>query len=220
MFNQVQLEKTVRLASPNLFWTGFARFVTNITAPPFLAIPCFFVLNSYDRQHNLSGSGEFNPNLLIAVMFGAVLPVVIVVALHLMHKVSDVHIAVRQQRTLPLSLTIACFATGTLLLWLVSGPGLLTAVLACYTINTIAIIVINSNWKISVHATGLGGPIAAFTLAFGWAALPLVGLLGLVNWARVYLRAHTLGQVLAGSCLGFGLTLFQLVFVFQMGSWF
>jgi len=47
---------------------------------------------------------------------------------------------------------------------------------------------------------------------------PLWLLVALVAWARVHLRAHTLGQVLAGSLLGYFFTLFLFIFVFHLAG--
>jgi membrane-associated phospholipid phosphatase len=218
MLNQTtHLDQKVKLSTSSYVLTKFARCVTNLTAPPFLAIPSFVILGLQEQQRQGTNHSRLGLSLIIALAFGAILPVVIVVILHLLKKVSDVHIADRRQRTLPFLLSISCFATGTLLLWLCNGSGWLTAILACYTVNTLVVMIINFWWKISVHATGVGGPIAAFALIIGMSVLaPLIGLVCLIAWARVYLRAHTLGQVLAGSLLGFSFTMFQLLFVFHL----
>ncbi len=215
MLNQTQLNQKVILAPSNYFWTKFARIVTNVTAPPFLAIPSYVILGMQDQDKHGVAS-RLGWGLVIAISFGAIMPVLIVVVLHLFKKVGDLHIATRQQRTLPFALTLASFVTGTTLLWLTCGPSLLTIMLSCYTVNTAAVMLINFWWKISVHATGVGGPLAAFTVIMGWIAIPLFGLVALIAWARVYLRAHTPGQVVTGTLLGFFFTLFQLLVIFQM----
>jgi membrane-associated phospholipid phosphatase len=62
-------------------------------------------------------------------------------------------------------------------------------------------------WKISTHAFGITGPFAAMFLLFGLAPLPYLIVVPLVWWARVYLRAHTMAQVLAGATLAVASTL-------------
>lgn len=191
---------------PRPRWEKFARFVTHITAPPVLAIPGFFLLGSIAQARHPVPNG-ISGLLITALLFGVLGPILLVAILRLFNLIGDIHIRRQNQRTLPFLLCITSFAVGTLVMWFLFGWHVLTALLACYAMNTLFVMLINFKWKISVHATGLGGPIAAFCLVFSWTILPaMLALLALVCWARVYLRAHSIGQVLAGSCLGFALT--------------
>ena len=92
MLNQTHLDNKLVLSPSNYFWTKFARGVTNLTAPPFLAIPSFIILG-FQEQQRQGSSAKLGLNLAIALSFGAILPVVIVVILHLLKKVGDMHIA-------------------------------------------------------------------------------------------------------------------------------
>ncbi len=186
----------------NLLVTRIARSVTHLTAPPVLSIPVYIFLETlYDPQHE--GTGW---KVTLALFFGAVAPAIAVLLLKALKLVSDVHIMERTQRTLPYCIAIASFGLGTLTLWLLYGWGMMSALLACCTLNTLTVMLINLRWKISAHATGVSGSIAACLLIVGWRAWPLLGLLALVAWARIYLRAHTPGQVVSGSLLGFSFT--------------
>ena len=51
------------------------------------------------------------------------------------------------------------------------------------------------------HAFGIAGPFACMFVLFKLQPLPYVALVPLVCWARVYLRAHTVAQVVAGVLL-------------------
>jgi membrane-associated phospholipid phosphatase len=74
--------------------------------------------------------------------------------------------------------------------------------MAGYTLNTTIVGIITRWWKISTHATGIAAPLTVLYAHFGVAPLPFFVLIPLVGWARVYLKAHTLLQVLAGTALG------------------
>lgn len=207
MLAQAQTNAAGKILALKSRWEKVARFVTHITAPPVLAIPGYFLLgNITQSRHPLPGG--LNALLIMALIFGVVAPILLVVVLKVFRLVGDIHIARQGQRTLPFILCILSFSLGTLVMWHSYGWHLLTALLGCYAVNTLLVMLINFKWKISVHATGLGGPIAALCMAIGWAILPgMLVLLALVCWARVYLRAHSLGQVLAGSGLGFAFTM-------------
>jgi membrane-associated phospholipid phosphatase len=71
-------------------------------------------------------------------------------------------------------------------------------------------IFINLKWKISAHATGVGGFCAAvFGVCYRTAINPvwlfaiILTISALVAFARLELKAHTPGQVLAGFAGGF-----------------
>jgi len=63
---------------------------------------------------------------------------------------------------------------------------------------------------------GVAGPTTAMIFAFG----PVGSMLGLilppVMWSRVYLKKHTVNQVIAGATLGFLLTTIQLFIRYKL----
>lgn len=196
-----------------------AQAISNLTAPPLLAVPLYIVLGVYDKSRR-----QLSDSLVVgidstAVFFGVVFPLAFVLLLRSRSKISDIHIPIRQQRTLPYCITILSYLAGFAAIYWLAGAGALAATMFCYGINTSVMLFINFFWKISAHATGVGGPLAALTLLYGWVVLPLYLLLPMVGWARVHLKAHTLGQVVAGSILGFGLTAAQLLFIFRPLGW-
>ena len=86
----------------------------------------------------------------------------------------------------------------------------LTALLLCYSINTGVVLLITFKWKISVHTTGLSGPVGALILLLG----PIGALFGILYpiliWSRVTLKKHTLAQAIAGGVQGFFLTVLEM----------
>ena len=67
-----------------------------------------------------------------------------------------------------------------------------------------------TKWKISVHTTGLSGPVGALILLLG----PIGALFGLIYpvliWSRVLLKKHTLSQAISGGVQGFFLTVLEM----------
>lgn len=200
-------------------WHRTADLISNLAAPPILAVPTFVILGVHDQLQNKTSAANLLLGLAIAIICGVIFPIGLVLMLRSRGIVSDLHISIRQQRTIPYLGGILSYLVGFALIYNLIGVGILSAVMLCYAVNTLIILCINFGWKVSAHATGLGGPLAALTLIFGWGVWPLYVLVPIVNWARVFLKAHTLGQVIVGTCLGFGLTLIQLGLIFRPLGW-
>ena len=102
----------------------------------------------------------------------------------------------------------------------ISGGTLMIASMAAYTVSTLIVQYITRYWKISTHALGITAPLVVLTLLYGNETLPFLVLIPMVGWARVYLKAHTVMQVIAGDLLGMGSTIlfFHLFHVKEMIS--
>jgi membrane-associated phospholipid phosphatase len=57
-------------------------------------------------------------------------------------------------------------------------------------------------WKISTHALGVAAPLVVLIYLYRLQPLPFLILIPIVCWSRVWLRAHTVLQVVAGTALG------------------
>lgn len=71
---------------------------------------------------------------------------------------------------------------------------------------------INTQTKVSVHMAGMGGCTAVF-----FYIAPVLGIFMMVasiavGWARVYLRQHTLGQVV----IGWGIAVMSVILTFTI----
>lgn len=208
------------LTLQSLWRVKAARIISNITAPPFLAVPVYIVFGLYDQNLRTLPTNQTLEAVGTALFFGVIFPILFVIYLKSRNLVSDFHIPIREQRTLPYAASILSYIIGFgLVLWQVGG-GALSAVMLCTLLASTIIMIINFWWKISAHATGVGAPLAALVLAFGWTIAPLFLLIPVVGWARVYLKAHTLGQVIAGTLFGFGFTAVLLVTLFVPNHWF
>ncbi|NNE34437.1 MAG: hypothetical protein HKN13_04335 [Rhodothermales bacterium] len=132
----------------------------------------------------------------------------------------------RRHRTRALAIGLAGAAALMILAWLTLSRGrdLVMAVLIVYVVGTCILILINRQWKISLHAASAAGFFAVIAFVRGtgsvtapaFAVEPLVfGVVTVVivcavAWARLKLRAHTPGQVLAGAAVGFLVPYFLL----------
>jgi membrane-associated phospholipid phosphatase len=105
-------------------------------------------------------------------------------------------------------------------MWLMHAPRLMIAAMAAYTVSTLVVQFITRYWKISTHALGITAALVTLTLIYGNQTLPFLVLIPMVCWARVYLKSHTLMQVIAGSALAIGSTVlfFHLFHIREMVS--
>jgi membrane-associated phospholipid phosphatase len=195
------------------------KIISDYTSPPLLALLTFIVLALYDQsQQNLTALQAL-AELVISTTCGVTLPIIFVLLLMSRKLVSGVHIPLRQQRTAPYLFAVGLYLVGLGLdYWIVGGTAL-AALMFCFAFNTFVGMLINFFWKISAHASGVGAPLAILTLLYGWWILPFYLLIPLVGWARVYIKAHTLGQVIAGFGFGLGSTTLWLVLVFRPLGW-
>ena len=157
-----------------------------------------------------------NPHLtfFIAFFFSTLLAIATVIYLKKQGIVSDMDVSIREQRVQPLVYgTIYC-GVGFLLLKYLNAFPLVQGLMFCYAINTAIVWFITREWKISIHAIGLSGPLVALWL-HGFHYPIIMGItLVLLCISRVVLKAHTPAQVIVGSGLAMSLAYFELTILF------
>jgi hypothetical protein len=138
----------------------------------------------------------------ICVVCGAGVPFFYILWLWSRGRISDLHVAIREQRGGPFVATLASGAVGVGLLHAAHAPRQLVALGCVYLVLGGVLALVSLRWKISVHIAVLVAGVTALALigypsAF-WALLALP----VVVWARIYRHKHTLAQVLAPVALG------------------
>jgi len=153
-------------------------------------------------------------SILIAItsLFGCVLPLVMVFGLLKLKIIKDFYAYDKKTRFIPFLWTALFYLLGVISLILVSSPPAVTALMACYFVNGIILMLITFKWKISIHASGITSPFTALVYLLGGVMLPLLLVVIPVGWARVELKAHTKMQVTAGAILSGLLTWVQMSF--------
>ena len=186
------------------------KTVSTITNPPIICIPLFLIicliLSFENGAFNLS---KFIGLELISLVFASVLPMAIIV--YWAKKLNtDSDISNREDRFTPLVVGIVSYFIGFLVSLFSGIDHFLTALLLCYSVNTGVVLLITSKWKISVHTTGLSGPVGALILLLG----PIGALFGILYpiliWSRITLNKHTMAQAIAGGVQGFFLTVIEM----------
>jgi membrane-associated phospholipid phosphatase len=150
--------------------------------------------------------------LFVSLIFGGILPMLIIFLMLRAGIIHDIYASDRQTRLKPFLGAILSYSLGVAVLLLMNAPRDITALMACYSFNTLVMMLISLKWKISIHASGISGPFTFLVFVLGPVFLPLYLLILPVGWARIELNAHSLSQVLAGFLLTILLTWLQLTF--------
>lgn len=175
----------------------FARTLSTIFNP-FLNATALFIIVSHAYSRS---TPEFWKLSFAGLFFFTVAPVLCIFYLYLAGRISDFDMSDRHERRGAFIAFFAVYLVAAIVLTLVHSPLPLIAITWGYLGATVATMIITRWWKISTHAFGITGPFAAMFLLFGLTPLPYVLIVPLVWWARVYLRAHTFAQVLAGGAV-------------------
>ena len=179
-------------------WRDLARILSTIFNPFLTALALFVFLADISARDTL----DFWRLLFLSTFFTSIGPMIYVFWLYSSDRISDLDMSVRQEREMVFSAFVIFYLAGAATLWLLHAPVLLTAAMLGYFASTLVVGYITRYWKISTHALGITAPLVALTLLYGRQPLPFLVLIPMVCWARVYLKAHTIMQVVAGAALG------------------
>jgi membrane-associated phospholipid phosphatase len=180
-----------------------ARKLSNILAPATISLPFVLLVAFYQARDRLTAFVY----ACITLFFLSVGPLIYILICVRLGKLTDMDVSRRSQRAGPFLFGIVSVMIGWLVLVLTNGPRNLQTVLIISVFSGIIMMVITFWWKISMHASSLGGAATMLTVLYGGVMLPVFVLLVLVSWSRVALRRHTVTQVIAGSLVGIAISL-------------
>ena len=194
------------------FTNKFARIISIIFIPPFFTLIVFTVFALYL---------ETEPNkiiitLITIIALGVIAPITLFFILRHKGKLIDKDASLKEERTFPYLVALGFYLIGLAVL-ITFGINIVTIALwFCYISNTIIIILINRNWKISAHAMGAAGSVSSLTYLFGPVMLLFLIIVIIVGWSRIQLKCHTFLQVFAGSLLAFVSTYIQMYLIVEL----
>jgi membrane-associated phospholipid phosphatase len=183
-----------------------ARLFSNIVSPPVM----FAVVGLAVALH----SAPFWEALAWATIFGffvSLAPILFVLHLLRTGRVAELHMSNTAERTLPYAVAIL----GSLIVWglvsLLRGPELIRCLTQLNIVSLVSIGIINRYWLISFHSMAAAAMSLVMGLIFGLlVGILLIPLIGLVAAVRLYLRRHTVAQIIAGMALGIGSVLLMV----------
>ncbi|MEW1949993.1 phosphatidic acid phosphatase [Pseudarthrobacter sp902506025] len=174
-----------------------ARWLTEVFQPP--VVVSLQLLISPLAQPGFPGTIGYGA---LAALFVCVLPLMVLLVLVRLGKVTDHHVSDRKQRAPVLLMALGCIAVGLLVLGAVDAPESVFAMVLAVVGGVAVLAVVSPFWKMSGHAAAVSCAAVVSVLMLGAAWAPLLLLIPAVSWSRVVLRAHSLAQVVAGSLFG------------------
>jgi membrane-associated phospholipid phosphatase len=193
----------IEAPGPKPLHIRIARHVSNILAPTTISLPFILLVAFYQARDQLTAFVY----ACITLFFLSIGPLIYILIGVRRGKLSDLYVSRRSERAGPFLFGIISVTIGWLVLALMNGPKNLQTVLIITAVSGILMLLITLRWKISIHASSLGGAATILTALYGAVMLPLFVLLALVSWSRVALRRHTIAQVVAGSLASIAISL-------------
>jgi len=186
-----------------------ARIISTLFVPPSFTLIIFtiFAFTLEDEQIKILIT------ILTCLIFGFAAPIILFTIFRIRGKIADQDASAREERTIPFFISLLFYLAGLFFLILFQVSIISIAFWFCYISNTLITIFINLKWKISTHAMGASGPLAAAAYVFGPIVLWFSILVVLVGYSRIRLKVHSISQVTAGFLFGFLSTYLQMNFI-------
>lgn len=176
-----------------------ARLFSNIVSPPVMFAILGVAFGLYEIP-NFTG-------FLWTAVYGLLVslaPILVVLYFLKTGRIKELHMSDTNERHLPYisAIFFALLAFGIISYF--DGPELLRCLALFNAIELTALGLINIKWLISLHSTGITATFLLVGLVFGWiyAFVLVLPFVFLVCYVRLYLKRHTVGQIIAGILLG------------------
>ncbi|MBR6024433.1 MAG: hypothetical protein IK044_05665 [Methanobrevibacter sp.] len=192
-----------------------AKTISTFTNPPIICIPLFIIIC---LTLSINDLWQFPLLEFISIVFASVLPMAIILY-WAKRSGNDNDISKRQDRPIPLIIGTVSYFIGFLISLYLGLNDFLTFLFLCYTVNTFIVMLITTRWKISIHTTGLAGPVCALIMLLGPVGALFALLYPVLIWSRVTLKKHTMAQAIAGGVFGFFMTALEMylyIFLFNL----
>jgi membrane-associated phospholipid phosphatase len=189
--------------------TKFARIISTLFVPPSFTIIVFTIFAFFLETDPI----KIAVTILVAFLFGFTAQIVLFVIFRRRGKIVDLDASVKEERNTPFLISVGIYLIGLSILIIFNVNIISIAFWFCYISNTIITIFINKHWKISAHAMGAAGPLAAVTYVFGLVAMIFALIVFLVGWSRIQLKVHNFTQVIAGILFAFISTYLQIYII-------
>ncbi len=178
-----------------------ARAISAVMQPTVTIIPLLALFN-----------GFYEPRITVAHWFlwccvtitcATTLPSILFLIMLKRGTIADLHVSNRSERPFAYGVMILCYGVGTELARRTGAPRRTILLMAAMTLCLMIGAAVNQMvFKCSLHTMSAALAAVALPIAYGSAFLPALAAIGAVGWARVTLRAHTAGEMVAGAIVG------------------
>lgn len=203
------------------FFNYASQFISVFAHPLFIPLYSTWILFNSNNYLSYAISPKLQDFLyLLIFVITYVIPAGLTWILWQKGWVSSLELENKNERTLPLFLTLCCYIASIYFLIILPIPRILGLTMIGASLALLFTILINLRWKISMHMIGAGGLMGLF-YAFGrYFHFPSLQILlaisivsGLIASARLYRGAHSPAQIYVGFGVGFLLE-FGFVYIF------
>lgn len=178
---------------------GWARLVSDLLSPPVLwgalAFPIAF-----------QAADSASQAVMWALIYIALVCIVPMIYIGIMVKrgsISDLHMAVRQERLKPFMVSLLATTIAWWTLRALGAPSVIPVLALSAIVQLAVLAAITLVWQVSMHAMSTASAVVGAVYAFGLPALLLmIPILMLVSAARLRLNRHTPAQILVGALIG------------------
>ncbi|MFP4498159.1 MAG: hypothetical protein ACLFQV_08105 [Vulcanimicrobiota bacterium] len=179
-------------------WIDHLALFISVILSPFLIIPAFTVIITDNYSTN---KHEFIAWTFIIIFFSTIVPLLNVYIAVKMGKITDIHVAVREERKEPFVVAMISLLIATLILQNIGAPKEVAALGWVMLVNGILFFIITLYWKISMHLSIFAGllvslmALVSFKYIWGFLLLPVL------IWARIRRRRHNIYQGIVATLL-------------------
>jgi len=194
------------------YW--FSRVISFLLHPLLMPTYGLLILFTQVQTYFIFSLPEQSRMFIVGMVFinTFVIPGLFLLYLYRKGRISDIQVSKREERFLPLVLTTILFMSTYYLLKNIGLNRIILMMMIAAISAIIVAFIINIWWKISMHMVGLGGLTGVFyalSYIFQTDLSTIISLLlllaGITGYSRMLLKQHTLGQIMAGFAMGFGL---------------
>ena len=189
-------------------------FYISMTLSPYVVAVLFAIISSLYFANN---GREFVTWFPVQIIFTTVIPLGVSFALLRRGRITDLHFSINEERRVLFLVALPVLPAYLTVLAYVEAPMGLLLIVSGYSITAIAVALVSFKTKASAHCAAITACAAGLFVLLESYAIPLMGLVPMVVWARLHRGRHTLGQALIGVILASSIML-VVFFIYQVGA--